>query len=105
MPLGTIKKLVRTASVLVPQRSGADGPDGEGYGIISGATGEQVFFVDSAVRDGRFDDLERGQRVRYTLEEGPLMRAAIVQPTDTNHQPGAAPRTPPAGLEAEPDRP
>ena len=101
MPLGTIKKLVRMAASTDRGRGGAVASAREGYGIISGHDGEQVFFVDSAVKDGRFDDLERGQCVRYTLEDGPLLRAAIVLPADGIPEHAALPGIP---RERETDR-
>jgi cold shock CspA family protein len=64
---------------------------GEGYGIILAETGEQVFFVDSAVTGGRFLELAKGQRVLFALEEGPLTRAKSVQPVANGEKENAVP--------------
>lgn len=55
-----------------------------GFGFISGDRGD-VFFHHSTVVDARFDDLQEGQKVEYTIDEedrrgskGP--RAASVKP-------------------------
>ena len=52
-----------------------------GYAILQGADGREVFFVDSALQDANFTDLEIGCDVLYTLESGPLGRAARVWAT------------------------
>jgi cold shock CspA family protein len=78
MPLGTISKLVRTAVMGQSEPSLAEEMVGEGYGIILGESGEQVFFVDSVVQGGAFEGLAIGQSVEYALEEGPLLRASAV---------------------------
>lgn len=49
-----------------------------GYGILQGAGGQDVFFVDTAVQDAAFADLEAGREAFYTIEPGPLGRAAKV---------------------------
>jgi cold shock CspA family protein len=76
MPIGTIKKLVRVA----PPTASVEQAGNDGYGIIRGQDGRDVYFVSSAVRGCRFDQLASGQDVRYTVEEGPLGRAATVLP-------------------------
>lgn len=78
MQTGTIKKLVRVAS---PAASGEEAGN-EGYGIIRGQDGHDVYFVSSSVRGCPFDELASGQGVRYAVEEGPLGRASAVVPVD-----------------------
>ncbi len=76
MPIGTITKLVRVAA---PDAGGQPAAS-EGYGIIRGENGQDVYFVNSSVNGCRFDELVSGQAVEYTVEEGPLGRAAVVCP-------------------------
>jgi CspA family cold shock protein len=54
MPAGTIKKLVHD----------------KGFGFIATSDGTDVFFHHSAVADRQFDNLEEGQSVEYTVEQG-----------------------------------
>lgn len=54
MAQGTIKKLVSD----------------KGFGFISGE-GQEVFFHSSALQGVRFDDLREGQKVTFTLGQGP----------------------------------
>ena len=77
---GTITKLVRLA---LP-RSPGEPADENGYGIIRDSDGHDVYFINSAVRGCRFDELVSGQEVRYRVEEGPLSRAVTVVP---KHEP------------------
>ena len=77
MAIGTIKKRVLVSSAHPPF---ADASPTEGYGIILGEDGQEVFFLDSVVNAGAFCDLKQGQRVRYTIEKGPLRRATSVVP-------------------------
>jgi cold shock CspA family protein len=80
MLTGTIKKLVHLSqqthlrsSVLV------SGHNEHGYGVIEDAEGRDVYFAHEAVTGGYgFDDLRPGQRVEYTLETAPYLRAAWV---------------------------
>jgi CspA family cold shock protein len=51
---GTIKKLVSD----------------KGFGFIAG-DGKEVFFHSSALQGVRFDDLREGQKVTFTLGQGP----------------------------------
>ena len=46
-----------------------------GYGLVRDEDGEEVFFVDSVVIKGRFQELEIGQSVFFELESGPFLRA------------------------------
>jgi cold shock CspA family protein len=56
----------------------------QGYGILIGGNGEYVFFVDSALRDSRLDDLQVGQSVFYSPELGPFGRAFEVWTFSSN---------------------
>ena len=42
-----------------------------GFGFIDAGSGEDLFFHMSAVENGQFDDLREGQKVTYTVGEGP----------------------------------
>jgi cold shock CspA family protein len=77
---GTIIKLIRLASPCPPGEVTAD----DGYGIIRGHDGHDVYFVNSAVKGCRFDELASGLEVRYAVEEGPLGRAASVYPVTSD---------------------
>ena len=57
----------------------------EGYGLLRGHDGQELFFVDSAVEDGNFSQLRVGEIVAYSVEPGPLVRAATVRLV--RHQP------------------
>ena len=50
----------------------------DGYGILQDADGREVFFVDSALQDADFADLQPGHHALYVMEVGPLARAAKV---------------------------
>lgn len=83
MPIGSIKKVMylSLAPVTLPETGDALSRRGsEGYGIIRTADGRNIFFLNTAVQQGCFSELLVGQRVRYTLEDGPLARAAKVVP-------------------------
>lgn len=75
---GKITKLVhvRFAADAVGDETNLDGCDG--YGILQGVDGQEVFFVDNAVQDAPFNELETGQDALYIIEPGPLGRAAKV---------------------------
>jgi CspA family cold shock protein len=69
MAQGKVKKLVQD----------------KGFGFIQGADGQDVFFHHSIVADRGFDDLQVGQAVEYSLEQGQAPagkgpRAASVSP-------------------------
>ena len=80
MPTGTLKKLVHLSqqrsqptSRLVPDRND------KGYGIIEDADGQEVYFSHEVVANRfGFDDLRKGQRLEYTLEDALYLRAASV---------------------------
>ena len=43
----------------------------KGFGFIETANGKDLFFHSSSVADGRFDELEEGQQVKYDEGSGP----------------------------------
>jgi CspA family cold shock protein len=43
----------------------------KGFGFIAAADGTEYFFHQSAVAGARFDDLREGQRVTFTVGQGP----------------------------------
>ena len=45
--------------------------DGKGYGFISREAGEDVFVHFSSIEGGGFRSLVEGQRVEFTVEQGP----------------------------------
>lgn len=53
MAQGTIKKLTD-----------------KGFGFIAGE-GEEIFFHSSALQDVRYEELREGQRVEFTVGQGP----------------------------------
>lgn len=81
MPTGNLKKLVHLSqqrfqptSRLVPDRND------KGYGIIEDADGHDVYFSHEVVENRfGFDDLRKGQRLEYTLENAPYLRADSVR--------------------------
>ena len=81
MPTGILKKLVHLSqqryqptSRLVPDRND------KGYGLIEDADGHEVYFSHEVVENRHgFDDLRKGQRLEYTLEDAPYLRAASVK--------------------------
>jgi cold shock CspA family protein len=68
-----------------------------GYGIIQGIEGRDVFFVDSALQNTSFSELESGQQVLYIMEAGPFGRASRVwlttPPTQVHDQQNLARQT------------
>ena len=55
----------------------------KGFGFISTATGDDMFFHMSNVVGVRYEDLREGQRVTYAVGEGPKgPRAEDVKPVD-----------------------
>jgi cold shock CspA family protein len=73
MSFGTIKKLILVAPREPNQPK-------EGYGIILSQDGREVFFLHSAVADDGFEELQSGQTVGFSIEDGPLGRASAVVP-------------------------
>jgi len=56
--------------------------DAKGYGFISRDSGEDVFVHYSEIQGAGFRSLEEGQRVEFSVEEGPKgPKATNVQPT------------------------
>jgi cold shock CspA family protein len=83
MPTGKIIKLVHLSQQtyqpntrLVPDRND------KGYGTIEDDDGRESYFSHELVagRHG-FDNLRRGQRLEYTLEDAPYLRAASARVT------------------------
>lgn len=78
---GTLIRLVHLAgstysqySRLIPDRNE------KGYGVIEDSHGKEVYFSHEAVESRYgFDDLRKGQRLEYTLESAPYLRAASVR--------------------------
>ncbi len=55
----------------------------KGYGFIGREEGEDVFVHFSAIKMEGFRRLQRGQRVEFTIEEGPKgLQATDVVPVD-----------------------
>jgi CspA family cold shock protein len=53
----------------------------KGFGFIATGEGTEYFFHQSAVQGTRFDDLREGQRVSFTVGQGPKgPRAEGVRP-------------------------
>ena len=53
----------------------------KGFGFIAGTDGTEYFFHQSACVGTRFDDLREGQRVSFTIGQGPKgPRAENVKP-------------------------
>jgi cold shock CspA family protein len=77
MLIGTIKKLVHLSQQThVPSTRLVAGRNDKGYGILEGEDGREVYFSHEIIAGLRgFDNLRRGQRLEYTLEE-PFLRAA-----------------------------
>lgn len=55
MPTGTIRKLMRE----------------KGYGFIQGEDGSDLFFHRSALKETTFASLKEGDRVEFSIEQGP----------------------------------
>ena len=43
----------------------------KGYGFISDGSDKDLFFHSSAMQGTRFDDLREGQKVEFTVGQGP----------------------------------
>jgi cold shock CspA family protein len=75
MPIGKINKLVHLSQqTYQPNSRLIPGHNDKGYDV-----GREVYFLHDAVPGIHgFDDLRRGQKVEYTLEDGPTLRASFV---------------------------
>lgn len=77
---GTITKVVRVAlDCGTTDRHRDSDSKREGYGLLRGQDGQEVFFVDTDVEDGLFSELRIGETVSYHVEPGPIVRAVIVR--------------------------
>lgn len=43
----------------------------KGFGFISDGSDKDLFFHSSAIQGARFDDLREGQKVEFTVGQGP----------------------------------
>jgi len=81
MLTGTLIKLVHLSEqpCVLNTRLVPDHND-KGYGVIEDADGGQVYFSHEAVQNQfGFDRLHEGQRLNYTMESGPFLRAVSVR--------------------------
>ncbi len=79
MLTGRIKTLVHLGQQTpVPATRLVAGRNDKGYGIIAGDDGQEVYFSQEIVKGLHgFDNLRRGQRLEYTLDEQ-FLRATTV---------------------------
>jgi cold shock CspA family protein len=77
MLIGKITKLVHLCQQThVPSTRLVAGRNDKGYGLLEGADGGEVYFSHEIIAGLHgFDDLRRGQKLEYTLDE-PFLRAA-----------------------------
>ena len=47
----------------------------KGFGFIAAGDGTEYFFHQSALQGARYDELREGQRVSFTVGQGPKARA------------------------------
>lgn len=80
MLTGIIKQIVHLSQQANLQNAGlVSGHNEHGYGVIEDLDGRDVYFPHEAVTGGYgFDGLRKGQRVEYTLETAPYLRAVWV---------------------------
>ncbi len=92
---GKIKTLIHLSQqTFLPNTQLVPGHNDKGYGLIEAEDGRDVYFSHEVVEGRRgFDDLRRGQGIRYTLENGPHLRANLVRSAGAApanvHQPAA----------------
>ena len=106
--VGTITKVVHLRFAANPRSDGTNLDGSHGYGILQGSNGKDVFFVDSALQDAHFSDLQAGQEAHYVVEFGPLGRAEKVwvatgRPGDARAKANVADKT--TVLNTDPRRP
>lgn len=80
MPTGKLIRLVHLSQqrCVLNTRLVPDHND-KGYGVIAAADGGQIYFSHEVVESRfGFDRLHEGQRLDYTLESGPFLRAVAV---------------------------
>jgi cold shock CspA family protein len=80
MAIGMIHKLVHLSQqTYQPNSKLIPGHNDKGYGTIDAGGGREVYFSHDAVAGIHgFDDLRRGQKVQYTLEDVSYLRATSV---------------------------
>jgi cold shock CspA family protein len=81
MPSGTLIKLVHLSQqpCVLNTRLIPDHND-KGYGFIEDDDGRLVFFSHDVIENKfGFDLLREGQRLDYTMENGPFLRAVLVR--------------------------
>jgi cold shock CspA family protein len=80
MLIGRINKLVHLSlQTYQPNSKLIPGHNDKGYGTIAHEGGRDVYFSHDVVPGIHgFDDLRRGQKVEFTLEDGPYLRAKSV---------------------------
>ena len=80
MATGRIKTLVHLSQQThVPSTRLVAGRNDKGYGIIQDDDGREVYFSHETIEGLHgFDDLRRGQRLDYTLDD-PFLRASSVR--------------------------
>src|ERR1043165_3550810 len=79
MFVGRINRLVHLSQqTYQPNSKLIPGHNDKGYGTIDDGGREVYFSHDMVPGIHGFDDLRRGQKVEYTLEDGPHLRAKTV---------------------------
>ena len=81
VPIGELIKLVHLSQQrYLPNTRLVPDHNDKGYGVIEDEQGREVYFSHEVVENRfGFDDLRKGQRLEYTLENGPYLRAASVR--------------------------
>lgn len=92
MPFGRIKRVIYLSEqTQLPNTRLIPDHNDRGYGVIEAEDGQEVYFPPEAVDSRRgFEDIRNQQRVEYSLEPAPYLRAKWVKPTDVAF-PGVAP--------------
>ena len=80
MLIGKITRLVHLSQQThVPSTRLVAGRNDKGYGILVGEDGREVYFSHEIIAGLHgFDDLRRGQKLEYTLDD-PFLRAATAR--------------------------
>ena len=70
----------------------------KGFGFIAAADGTEYFFHQSAVQGSSYNELREGQRVTFTVGQGPKgPRAENVRPEYSGMRAGPGPASPSVG--------